>query len=191
MELPEPTGRWVQQKLEKLGVKVILNDKVVESNGKCTLEGSGESIDADEVVMTTGLVSVNDFLKDEFALALNDKGFVEADEYFRLPGGNGKLFSFGDCSTFLPNAGYQLMDNGPSIGKNIKLTLDALAKGEAPPAESALVKGKSSYQITLNTVGPKDGVFYTPAFSTQWFLPWVKNKTMFFFRLGELGLSSK
>ena len=182
MELTEQAANWIQKKLEKLDVKVILNEQAVEENGKMTLK-SGKVIEAQQVVFTTGLAPVNDFLKPEFAEALNEKGWIEADEYFRVLGGKGKLFTIGDCTTFLPNAGYQIIDSVKTIGKNLKVTVDALAKGGEVPAESELTKGAKHSQVTLCTVGPRDGVFYTPAFHTQWVLPFLKNKTMFFFRL--------
>jgi NADH dehydrogenase FAD-containing subunit len=192
VELTPRASAMVQKKLEKLGVKVFLNEKAVEGkDGKMILQSSGQVLEAKEVIYTTGLVPVNDFLKSgDFAESLNENGWVQADEYFRVKNSNGRLFAIGDCSTFLPNSGYQSMDNAKYIGKNIKFTLDSLSKenGTAPD-EVTLVKGKASYQVTLSTVGPSGGVFYTPAFHTQWFFPFLKNKTMFLFRPKmELGL---
>jgi len=63
------------------------------------------------------------------------------------------------------------------FGTNIILTLDdALAKGETPPAESALVKGMASYvyQVALSTVGPNDCVlFIRPHFSRSHRHCWI------------------
>lgn len=93
---------------------------------------------------------------------------LKLDEYFRVRGSGVKLFAIGDCSTFLPNSGVQIMDNAAIIGKNIKATLSALTKTPSVvPEEKDLVKGKASYQMTISTVGPNDGVFYTPSFYTH------------------------
>ena len=147
-------------------------------------------LEAEEVVPTMGLSWVNGFMNEAFPTALNEKGWIQADEYFRVPGGAGKIFALGDCSTFLPNSGYQILDNLKLIGGNIKTTQEALAAEGTAPADEALKKGVASYQVTLSTVGPNGGVFYTPAFYTQWIFPYLKNKTLLLFRPKyELGLT--
>lgn len=189
-ELSEQAANMVLEKTEKLGVKVIFNEKVVKGkDGSTTLQKSGESIKADLVIFTTGLTPINDFLKaGDFADALDEKGWIVTDEYFRVKGAKGKLYSLGDCSTYLPNAGYQILSQIKAIGKNVNVTLRAFADDKDVPSDSTLAKGAESLQTTISTIGPHDGVFYTPGFHTQFVLPRVKNKTMFYFRVnGELG----
>jgi len=194
VELTDKASRMVQRKLERKGVRVVLNEKAIKrDDGKMALLKSGKILKAEEVVYMTGLVPINHFLKDgDFGDALNDEGWVEADEYFRVKSSEGKLFAIGDCSTFLPNSGYQSLDNAKLIGANIKATIDGLAEGGAVPDDAKLIKGKASYQVTLSTVGRSDGVFFTPKFHTQWFFPALKNYTMFLFRPRmELGLKKQ
>jgi NADH dehydrogenase FAD-containing subunit len=62
-DLSAKASKMVQGKLEKIGVKVILGERVNETDGKFILAKSGESLDADQVIMTTGITPVNCFLK--------------------------------------------------------------------------------------------------------------------------------
>jgi len=190
-DLSAKASKMVQGKLEKIGVKVILGERVNETDGRFILAKSGESLDADQVIMTTGITPVNCFLKNTFPEALNAEGWIETDDYFRVKGTAGKLFSIGDCSTFLPNSGAQVMDAIKTIRFNISQTIGAVAKCESAPSDARLKRGKVSPKVTLSTVGPNDGVFETPVFYTQWLFPRLKNSTMFFFRVkGELGLKT-
>jgi NADH dehydrogenase FAD-containing subunit len=184
-EMSVKAASMVQRKLEKLGVKVFLNDKASEKDGKMVLEKSGDVIAADEVVTTTGAQPLNQFMDSTL---LNDKGWVEVDDYFRVKGTQGKIFSIGDCCTLLPNSGSQVLGNVPVLGKNIKTVLDAIQAGKSLD-ELKMKKHVYSPEVYVNTVGPKDGVVYTSMCFTQFLLPSFKNKTFFFFKAkGDLGL---
>jgi NADH dehydrogenase FAD-containing subunit len=184
-EMSVKAAAMVQRKLEKLGVKIILGDKATEKDGKMVLQKSGEVVDADEVVTTTGAQPLNQFMDSAL---LNDKGWVEVDDYFRVKGTHGKVFSIGDCCTLLPNSGSQVMGNVPVLGKNIKTVLDAIQAG-TPLADLKLKAHVHSPEVYVNTVGPKDGVAYTSMCFTQFLLPTLKNKTFFFFKAkSDLGL---
>jgi NADH dehydrogenase FAD-containing subunit len=110
-----------QKKLETLGIKVLLNEKVVDRNGKYVLKKSGQEMTASQVIWTAGFKPLNSFLDAKF---LDKKGWLQVDD-FRVKGSNNKLFAIGDCCDLLPNAGNQVLANLGTIGKNIKLVLDA------------------------------------------------------------------
>lgn len=119
---------------------------------------------------------------------LNDKGWVEVDDYFRVKGTHGKIFSIGDCCTLLPNSGSQVLGNVPVLGKNIKTVLDSIQGGKSL-AELKLKAHVHGPEVYVNTVGPKDGVAYTSMCFIQFLLPAFKNKTFFFFKAkADLGL---
>jgi NADH dehydrogenase FAD-containing subunit len=184
-EMSVNAAAMVQRKLEKLGVTVVLSDKASEKDGKMVLEKSGKVVAADEVVLTIGAQPLNQFMDSTL---LNDKGWVEVDDYFRVKGTHGKIFSIGDCCTLLPNSGSQVLGNVPVLGKNIKAVLDAIQAGKSLE-EVKLKKHVHGPEVFVNTVGPKDGVAVTPLFFTQYMLPSFKNKTFLFFKVkGDLGL---
>jgi apoptosis-inducing factor 2 len=190
-EFSPAAAAMVKDKLEKMGVTVILNDKAKsDDKGKMVLEKAGTAIEANEVVMTTGLGSCNSFMNALSTDALNDRGFVNTDDYFRVKGTDGKVFSIGDCCTTLPNSGSQILNNIKVLGNNIKITLDAVTAHQLKPELPGLKKFELGPEVYLATIGPNDGVmFYSSTFWTQYMLPWLKNSTMFFFRVkSELGL---
>ena len=168
-----PAAAKMQQLLENLGVTIILNEKGTEENGKVVLENSKKEIEAEIVIKTIGFQAMNDFMKKDFADALDEKGWIKTDEYMAVPGSDNKLFAYGDCSPSLPNAGNVYMNMASTLGNNVKAALlektDGMKKFELPPAG------------LINTAGPDHGVFYSSFFWTQRLLPWLKNKTMFFF----------
>jgi NADH dehydrogenase FAD-containing subunit len=183
---PKP-AEMIKRKLEKLGVKVILNDRVkTGEDGKMTLESNGEEIKADAVVMTIGNKPINSFIQE--SSWLDEKGWVQVDEFFRVKGAGGKVFAVGDCSNLLMNAAAKVLANGDVLGKNIKATLDAISAGkdlDNVPMKKHVNPGD---QIAT-TIGPKDGVAKIGSMHTQFMLPWFKNSTMFFFKIkGDLGL---
>jgi apoptosis-inducing factor 2 len=190
-EYDEKPAATVQRKLEKLGVKVILNDKAIEQDGKFILQSSKIEIDAKEVIKTVGFFAVNDFLKEGgFGDSLNEKGFIKTDSFLRVEGMSGKVFAIGDCCTHLPNAAFQVVTASPILANNLKVTLDALAEHRLLNAEPKL---KEIVPVSpapyLCTVGPKDGVVFVKGyFHTQFILPRLKNKTMFHFKVkSDLG----
>lgn len=190
-EYSESAATMLQKKLEKIGVTIILNDKATKSaDGKTmTLASSGKEIEAQEVVMTVGLDPINGFLKEGgLASSLNEKGFIKTDKFLRIEGTDGKLFGLGDCCTHLPNAGTQILGVIPAVGSNLKVALDAIAE-KCLLEEDKLKEIKVQPEAYLCSAGPKQGVFVMKdMFHTQYMLPWVKNSTMFLFKVkGDLG----
>lgn len=187
-EFPEAAARMVEKKLKKLGVEVILNDKAVENEkGELMLmSDSNKVLQADHIIKVVGLQSnLTGFIKIDDAL--NSKGFVETDHAFRVKNSNSKVFSFGDCSTQLPNAANQLMEYGKDLAYNVKLAVTS-AKDNTGSKSAWREVNVSSPPITVCTVGNKDGVALTPYFHTQLVLPALKNRTMFYFSKSKMGV---
>lgn len=115
-------GDRIQEKLSKLGVKVVLNERASSTdNGTVNLTKSGEEIEAKEVVMTVGVQAVNKSFLD--ARYLDEKGWVQVDPTFRV--NNSKtLMSVGDGCNFLMKAANQVFMNKQVVAHNIKQVLD-------------------------------------------------------------------
>mmetsp|Transcript_23160 Transcript_23160/g.54942 ORF Transcript_23160/g.54942 Transcript_23160/m.54942 type:complete len:395 (-) Transcript_23160:110-1294(-) len=167
-------GNAVQTQLEDLGVEIVLNEKAEEtSSGKVTLTKSNKVIDAEVVIKTIGFVPVNDFIKDSFPDALDERGWIKTDEYFVVPGSDGKVFAYGDCSPTMPNAGNLYFRSCALLGHNVQVALTG--------SDVAMKPAAKLFVVVINTAGPQQGVFYMDnGFWGRRFLPWVKNKTMFF-----------
>jgi NADH dehydrogenase len=165
-------GKALKSMLEGFGVKVVLNEKATESAGKVTLSTSKEVIDAEVVIKTIGFIPVNAFVKAGLPEALDEKGWLKTDKFGVVPGSDGKVFAFGDCSPLLPNSGSNYMQLGAVLGHNMQVTL---TESSQPMKEITVA---SSHCIV--TVGPQKGVYQIGPMWGRHFLPWIKNKTMFF-----------
>ncbi|KAG7338535.1 FAD-dependent pyridine nucleotide-disulfide oxidoreductase [Nitzschia inconspicua] len=206
-EFPERASNMVLKKLTKLGVNVILDDKVVPSKNKNKtgnnkkskassssptttfhLQNSDQDISANQVIWTTGLTAQNHFMLDPKYLTKKG-GWIKVNENFVLTHcDNGRLFAFGDCCDLLPNAGNQVLGAMPVIGHNLKVSVDSFMIGgendgenSSTPANKRNKLNKSMLQpeLYIATIGKKDGVALTPFGATGLGLPRLKNKTQF------------
>jgi apoptosis-inducing factor 2 len=168
-EMNEKAAAMVKSQLEGLGVKVLLNERATKGDGDVYTLKSGATIVAESVISTTGFYACNDFMKD-LPDALNDKGFIQTNDSFVVPGGQGKIFAMGDCCTTLPNSGAQVLENVAIMGHNVTVTL---AGGDATKLKSF----KLGPLMFIATTGPKSGVFSTGNTASKRMLPWLKNSS--------------
>ncbi|CAB9508110.1 Apoptosis-inducing factor homolog [Seminavis robusta] len=129
------TGDMIQAKLEKIGVKVVVDTRAeqTETGVKLIPKNTGTSeggeqpkkeetiIPADQVVTTIGISAVNQsFLDSKY---LDEKGWIKVEANYRVQESK-NLLAVGDCCNFLMNAGNQIFANQDKIGFNIKQVLD-------------------------------------------------------------------
>uniref|UniRef100_A0A6T6EQ99 FAD/NAD(P)-binding domain-containing protein n=1 Tax=Craspedostauros australis TaxID=1486917 RepID=A0A6T6EQ99_9STRA len=192
-ETDDSVGDWIQRKLEAKGVKVIVNDKVIESDdGKFVTKNSGVELDASEVVHTTGLRPVNSFMDAKF---LNDKGWIEVDDYFRVKGAGGTVFAIGDCCALLYSSFAQIQGNLDTIVANMDATMSKVKSGATADAsleadadlQAKLKKHEVAPSGYFVALGKDDGVFNIGWFTTQWIFPWFKNTKMIGMIMGMTG----
>ena len=167
------------------------------------LQNSKKELTGDVVIQTIGFGSRNGFMKDLVVSgedAFDSKGFIQTDEYFVVRGcgddgttnNNNNVFAFGDCSNSLPNAANVYMRTANVLANNIKCTLLSSASnkttttaengnGTKSEAADGMMKYEIPFSVYINTIGDAQGVFYySSTIWTQYLLPWIKNKTMFF-----------
>jgi apoptosis-inducing factor 2 len=195
-EFAERASHMVHKKLTKLGVKVILNDRVVPSKiknrnnaessssssssptTKFHLQNGNLDVFAHHVVWTTGITAQNHAFLDSQYLTKKG-GWIKVDETFQVVNST-KLFAFGDCCNLLPNAGIQVLGAMPVIGHNLKVALDSInVDGAAPTKRKRLQKALVQPEMYIASIGKKDGVALTPLGATGVGLPKLKNKTQF------------
>jgi NADH dehydrogenase FAD-containing subunit len=185
-EMTPKAAAMVQRKLETLGVEVIFNERVTKDGDRVVLEKAQKQVDAEQVVWCTGFYSCNSFLDSQF---LDDRGWVQVDEYFRVKGAENSLFALGDCCDLLPNAGSQILGTMGVIGKNVAVTLDATQAGTSDNIEKKMRKALVQPEVYVSTIGRQTGVAQMPCGHTQFMFPWIKNSSMFLFNpKGTLGL---
>ena len=169
-EFSSGASNMVQSKLEKLGVKIILNERGYDQkNGKVLLQNSKEQPeDVDEIISVVGLSSHNSFVKIDGVF--NEKGFLKTDEHSRLIGHN-NIFAYGDCAQELRNAAYLIMHNGPVVANNVMVAMEGKPDSDLKVMDTGMNGG-------MVTIGPNDGVAQLPFTYTQYLLPRIKNYTM-------------
>ena len=189
-ELSDSAGAKMNQKIQSLGVKVILNDRAEEKDGKWVLEKTGEAIEADIVIKSIGVYPHNDFMKQGgLEDTLDEKGWIKTNEFFRVPGTNGRIFAVGDCSTTHAKKGSTALANKPIVAHNVKLSLLAISEKKNLDQLSDQMKPKTEVNTYVATAGPQAGVAMTALCNDTFFLPWLKNRTMFIFKVkSEAGL---
>ena len=182
-EMYESAARYLESKLRKVGVDIILNDKVLEKDGKHVLQSNGKVLEADTVIKTVGYTTDSWFVKIEGAL--DAKGYLASDDYFRVQGGDGKVFAYGDCCNTLAKRAIVHLDNMSIIGHNLWAAL------QGKSSDGDLKKGDNGMKVVMATAGPESGIVQFPWFYTQYLMPWIKNSTMAFFNSkSKLGIES-
>lgn len=175
-EMSVKAGGLVKRKLEKLGVRVILNERADVEDSVVKLQASGESIPAGQVIRTVGNIAMVDFMDSSY---LDEKGIVLVENTFAVKGSDNKIFSYGDCCNHLPHQGYQVEAHRHLIARNLNAALKQQS-GKLKPCHQPPFEGY------VCTVGPKDGVAFVRPFGTIiWGLPYVKNKTLFLFSIRQ------
>lgn len=88
------------KELEKNGVTVLVDTKVVEIRGNGRVEGiklgNGRTIEADVVLMSVG-VQPNSEIADDAGLNLGDRGAIVVDKYLKT--NDPLIYAAGDCAT--------------------------------------------------------------------------------------------
>ncbi|CDF77461.1 unnamed protein product [Chondrus crispus] len=190
-ELNPAGAAKVKTKLEKLGVRVVLNERAVEENGAWTLGKSGERLEAERVLEAVGIQPSTAFFKQGLlAACLDEAGWVKVDDYFRVHASDGKIFAVGDCCTALTNTAPNAFNNKKVVAGNIISTLKAIEEKEPLDALNAKMKRKRpAPSVFVVTTGPKSGVARTAIGNDYVLLPALKNKTMLTFKAkSEIGV---
>jgi NADH dehydrogenase FAD-containing subunit len=120
-EMNDKAAAMVKAQLEGLGVKVLLNERATKGDGDVYTLKSGATIVAESVITTTGFYACNDFMKD-LSGALNAKGFIQTNDSFVVPGGQGKIFAIGIAA---PHC-LELLENVSVMGHNVTVALDGV-----------------------------------------------------------------
>ena len=165
-----------RQQLEKLGVKILFNSRFTKDGEKYIDENSGNVSDADAVFVATGVIPNSGFMKPSMANILNDRGFVNVNEYLEVKGYN-HLYALGDIADVgEAKLGYLAAKQGVYLARMIADKLSQAAKG----------KSKSFKAYSLNPlmalipVGQKQGVVQLPfAVTTNNCLMNIKQKDLF------------
>lgn len=137
--MPESYSRAVARQLQKLGVKLYLNQKV-EAETADSLKVSGQSISSQTVVWTAGVTN-HPFLKDN-GFTLSEHGKALVDNYLSAAG---DIYVIGDnADTPYSGMAQTALYDGKFVAENLMLQID----GNQPRAY------KPKKPIYITPVGP-------------------------------------
>ncbi len=94
---PEKASRYAKRYLEKRGVEIIYNEKVIKGKDKIFSTDRGRKIKSDLAFLCTGIIPNFELMKKNFSSKLNERNQVKVNEYLQLVGER-KIFAAGDVN---------------------------------------------------------------------------------------------
>lgn len=91
------TSEYALDFLQKRGVDVIFNERVVSGDGKNIKTDKGREINADIVFSCIGIKPNSEFLKGKMKKCLDEKGFIKVNEFVQVQGFH-NIFAPGDVN---------------------------------------------------------------------------------------------
>lgn len=148
----ESASQYAFQWIVSRGGKVILSDRVksgTPENATSIETEKGQNLTADLIYWCTGSPVNTEYMRANFASALDDAGLIKVDEYLRVAGAL-NIFALGDvCTADRLKTGYLAMKHASIVRENVK----ALCKGPTP-----VCKYKPAKEAMFVSLGPDDGV---------------------------------
>jgi NADH dehydrogenase FAD-containing subunit len=167
-----------EQQLLKLGVKIILKERVkrLSSNKNYISQITGKIYKADLVYVCTGLNPNTDFMKKNFSQSLTENGSIKVDRYLRVTGVN-NMFAVGDCNDVKETKlGFLANNQGSFTAKNLQKILKKEKEIQLKPY-------REHKTISLVTTGRETGISQL-SFLRQTFV--TKNKFLTSFKQKDL-----
>lgn len=124
MERNNPkTSRYAEKFLVRNGVKIILNEKITNSDKKKLIGESGKEYNCDEVFFTIGIKPNVGFMNGEFS-QFAPKGIM-VNEYLQIPGKE-NIFVAGDVSNIVEEKTAQNAEkHGELVAQNILASINS------------------------------------------------------------------
>lgn len=148
--------------LEKMGVKVILGEKVIKIRGNVVESDKGTKFQVDKVFLATGIKPNSEALKKNYMNIIDERGFVKVVDDLRIIGSK-NVFAAGDLINIKEEKTAQAAENHARIVvKNILL----LNSGKIE-----LIKYRPKSKGVVISLGEKNGIFDNGKISFSGFIP--------------------
>lgn len=177
-DYPRSVSQKLREKLTKLDVRLILGQRAQQADdGSWVLLESGENIQADMVLKTTGVAPSAKGIFGVDSESVRD-GWVRTDRHGRVIGCRGDVFAGGDCCDWSAKSGENTLANRNALSHNLRLTAEAIANCRALASiDSRLKRVSVSHRPpAIVASAPRDGEIKSPfaALSPSWW--WMKNR---------------
>lgn len=163
--------------LEKRGVKIILNEKVLSKSGKIFKTNKDTKIKADKAFICSGIKPNYSVLKKHFSSCISEKNHVKTNEFFQLDC-NKKIFVGGDINAEKEEKTAQAAE------KHAQLIVNNI---NALNSNKPMKTYKSERRPMLISLGKYNGIFEMKGFVIKGLIPaflksFVEFKTMIRYR---------
>jgi len=156
--LSSKAQRLSTEQLLKLGVNIRSNCRIEHTEQGYVDTNTDQLLDADYAFFATGTKPNSELLNKHFANCLDDRGFVQVDEYLKVCGSD-HLYALGDVANVGEGQlGYLAVKQGNYLAKNLAKVLKG--KSVKPYKRNPLA--------VLIPTGQKTGVVQLPFATTSW-----------------------
>ncbi|EAL64296.1 hypothetical protein DDB_G0286241 [Dictyostelium discoideum AX4] len=83
---PKKTIRYTEEFLQKRGVKLIYNERVVAHRGQTFITDQGSEIIAEQAFLCTGIAPNSNFIKNSYPDAISENGYIKANDQLQMAG---------------------------------------------------------------------------------------------------------
>ena len=159
MERNNPkTGDYARNFLEKRGVKIIFNEKIIKTNQKRLIGKSGKTYPYDAVFFTVGITPNVEFMKNEFSRFVS-KG-IKVNEYLQIDE-NPNIFVVGDVAGVNEEKTAQNAEkHGKITAENILALIDGRKMNKYSPKKRMMVISLGKHSGVIEYKGFVMGGFF-------------------------------
>ncbi len=162
----ETLGRDTEAELEKRGIEVRLNTRVVDASDETVQLSSGERIETKTLVWAAGVKPA--VLAAVVDVSRSRSGRIEVDKFLRIKGRQ-NAFAIGDIASYVQDGGEVPMLSAPAMqeGRHVADTILRAMRGEA------LVPFHYRHKGAMATIGRNAAVAQIGRMSLTGFVGWV------------------
>lgn len=159
--MPDKAQEYAQKYLEKKGVELIFEEKIIGNEKNRFMTDKGREIEADIAFSCTGITPNSNFMKKNLGGLLNERGFVQVDEFLRLKG-HGNIFIAGDLTDIKEEKTAQ------NAERHAKVIVKNIVNSEKNKRLEEYYTKKNPFVISL---GPYNGIFIKGTFAFSGLMP--------------------
>jgi len=158
---PEKASQYAERYLEKRGVEIIYDEKVIKGKEKIFSTDKGRKVKADMAFLCTGIIPNFGLMKKNFSGKLNERNQIKVNNYLQLLGEK-KIFVAGDVNDI----------NMEKTAQNAKLQAKIVVKNIRAIEEGRELESYNKKKTPLViSLGRYNGIYCHGKFVISGFIP--------------------